>query len=92
MKTLLSIIISLLTGYIIGRYTRFRSKNYGVTKKMFLTLERGEIDRKIEIALDVEDYELAFFLKRKMDKLERRLKRIKKKEIKNGQSKKNRRL
>ena len=47
---------------------------------------------KIEIALDVEDYELAFFLKRKMDKLERRLKRIKKKEIKNGQSKKNRRL
>jgi|TARA_R110000751_G_C13459881_1_gene445244 hypothetical protein len=91
MKTLLSIIISLLTGYIIGRYTRFRSKNYGVTRKMFLTLEKGEIDRKIDMALNLEDYESALLLKRKMERLERKINRVKRKEErkKNGQSKKN---
>jgi len=77
------ILFSLLTGYIIGRYSRFRTKNYGVTRKMFLILEKSEIDRKIDIALDIEDYELAFYLKRKMDRLERKLNRIKRKEKKN---------
>tara|TARA_R110000751_G_scaffold55009_2_gene118069 strand:- start:1035 stop:1292 length:258 start_codon:yes stop_codon:yes gene_type:complete len=80
MKILLSILISLTTGYLLGRYTRFRSKNYGVTRKMFLTLEKSEMDRKIDIALNLEDYELAFFLKRKMDKLEKKLKRVKRRE------------
>lgn len=85
MKTLLSIILSSLTGYIIGRYTRFRSKNYGVTRKMFLTLEKGEIDRKIEVALDLKDYESALLLKRKMDRLERKLIRLKRKEKKSNE-------
>jgi len=73
-------LVSLLTGFFLGRYTRFKSKNYGVTRKMFLTLEKGEIDRKIDIALDIEDYELAFFLKRKMDRIEKKLKRVKRRE------------
>tara|TARA_R110002020_G_scaffold29744_1_gene93846 strand:+ start:3791 stop:4036 length:246 start_codon:yes stop_codon:yes gene_type:complete len=70
-------LVSFLCGLYIGRVWLYKIKNYGVTKKMFLTLEIGEIDRKIEIALDLEDYELAFYLKRKMDRLERRLERIK---------------
>ena len=79
MNILINLIVFLL-GLYIGRVWLYKIKNYGVTKKMFLTLEIGEIDRKIEMALDMEDYELAFYLKRKMDKLERKLKRIKKKE------------
>ena len=71
---------SFIIGIIIGRNIRFRSKNYGVTKKMFLTLEKSEIDRKIEIALDLEDYESALLLKRKMDRLDRKLNRVKRKE------------
>ena len=61
---------------------RFRSKNYGVTRKMFLTLERGEIDRKIDIALNLEDYESAMILHRKISKLDKKLKRIKRREEK----------
>ena len=78
-----SILLSLIVGYVFGRYTRFRIKNYGVTRKMFLTLERSEIDRKIELALDLEDYESAMILHRKRDKLDRRIKRIKKRNRKN---------
>jgi len=75
-------VITFLLGLYIGRVWLYKIKNYGVTKKMFLTLEIGEIDRKIDIALDIEDYELAFHLKRKMERLERRLERIKRKEHK----------
>ncbi len=90
MKILFTIIISLLAGFLLGRRLRFRTKNYGVTRKMFLTLERSEIDRKIDIALDLEDYESALLLKRKMDRLERKLKRVKRKEErKNARQKSN---
>ena len=47
---------------------------------MFLTLERGEIDRKIDIALNLEDYESALILHRKIYKLDRKIARIKRKE------------
>jgi len=80
MKTLFTIIISSLAGFLLGRHLRFRSKNYGVTRKMFLTLERSEIDRKIDIALDLEDYESAMVLHRKLHRLDKKLKRIKRKE------------
>ena len=80
MRILLAVIISLITGFFFGRHTRFRSKNYGVTRKMFLTLERSEIDRKIDIALDLEDYESAMILHRKLHKLDKKINRIKRKE------------
>jgi len=82
MEILIIVIPTLLLGFFLGRYTTFRMKSYGVTRKMFLTLEKSEIDRKIDIALGLEDYELALYLKRKYDRLERKLKRIKRKEKK----------
>ena len=72
--------LSLLIGFMFGRHLRFRSKNYGVTRKMFLTLERSEIDRKIELALDLEDYESAMVLHRKRDRLDRKLKKVKRRQ------------
>ena len=80
MTILFMVTISFLTGFLLGRHLRFRSKNYGVTKKMFLTLERGEIDRKIDIALDLEDYESAMLLHRKRERLDNKLNRVKRKE------------
>tara|TARA_R110000751_G_scaffold1251_2_gene4807 strand:+ start:1266 stop:1484 length:219 start_codon:yes stop_codon:yes gene_type:complete len=71
-----------MSGLVIGIRIRFRTKNYGVTKKMFLTLERGEIDRKVEIALEHKDYESAILLERKGNRLDKKLKRVKRKEIK----------
>jgi hypothetical protein len=71
-----------MSGLVIGRYSRFRTKNYGVTRKIFLTLERGEIDRKVEIALECKDYESAILLERKRNRLDKKLKRVKRKEIK----------
>jgi len=92
MKTLFTVIISSVSGFFLGRHLKFRSKNYGVTRKMFLTLERGEIDRKIEIALDLEDYGAAMTLHRKREKLDNKLKRVKKREEKrNARQKSNRR-
>ena len=49
---------------------------------MFLTLELGEIDRKVEIALEHKDYESAIILERKRNRLDKKLKRVKRKEIK----------
>ncbi len=83
MVIILVIIISLIIGFIIGRRTRYKIKNYGVTRKMFLTLEKQEIDRKIQIACDLEDYEEALYYKRKMEKVERKLERVKRKEERN---------
>jgi len=82
---ILLLLLTFVVGFMVGRRMRYRVKNYGVTRKMFLTLEIGEIDRKIDIALDIEDYELAFYLKRKMDRLEIKLNKIKHKE-KNNES------
>lgn len=50
---------------------------------MFLTLEKQEIDRKIQLACDFKDYEEALYYKRKMEKVERKLERVKRKEEKN---------
>lgn len=83
MVIILVIIISLIIGFIAGRRTRYKIKNYGVTRKMFLTLEKQEIDRKIQIACDLEDYEEALYYKRKMEKVERKLERVKRKEERN---------
>lgn len=84
------LLLSFFLGFMLGRHIRFRSKNYGVTRKMFLTLERSEIDRKIDLALDLEDYESAMVLHRKRDRLDRKLKRIKyKQERKNARYKTN---
>ena len=80
MMIILLLLLTFVVGFMVGRRLRYRVKNYGVTRKMFLTLEIGEIDRKIDIALDIEDYELAFFLKRKMDRIEKKLKRVKRRE------------
>lgn len=74
------ILISFISGFMLGKHIRFRSKNYGVTKKMFLTLERNEIDRKIEVALELEDYGTAMVLHRKRDRLERKLNKINRKQ------------
>ncbi len=49
---------------------------------MFLTLEVGEIDRKIEISLEHKDYESAILLERKRNRLNKKLKRIKRRESK----------
>ena len=73
------LVLTFVVGFMVGRRLRDRVKNYGVTRKMFLTLERGEIDRKIDIALSLEDYETALLLKRSMDKLDRKLEKIKRK-------------
>lgn len=83
MVIILVIIISLIIGFILGRRTRYKIKNYGVTRKMFLTLEKQEIDRKIQLACDFKDYEEALYYKRKMEKVERKLERVKRKEEKN---------
>ena len=83
MVIILVIIISLIIGFILGRRTRYKIKNYGVTRKMFLTLEKQEIDRKIQLACDLEDYEEALYYKYKMEKVERKLERVKRKEEKN---------
>ena len=85
MKTIMLILIPSTLSFLLGRHLRYRSKNYGVTRKMFLTLEKGEIDRKIEVALDLKDYESALLLKRKMDRLERKLIRLKRKEKKSNE-------
>lgn len=69
-------IASFFIGFIIGRRVRFKIKNYGVSKKMYLTLERTEIDRKIGMALELEDYEYAMVLHKQREKLDRKLKRI----------------
>ena len=82
MIVIITPILTFIIGLALGRRLRFRSKNYGVTRKMFLTLERSEIDRKIELALDLEDYESAMVLHRKRERLDRRLNRIKRKEDK----------
>tara|TARA_R110000751_G_scaffold194844_3_gene300231 strand:- start:191 stop:445 length:255 start_codon:yes stop_codon:yes gene_type:complete len=84
MVIILVIIISLIIGFIIGRRTRYKIKNYGVTRKMFLTLEKQEIDRKIQLDCDLEDYEEALYYKRKMEKVERKLERVKRKEQNNN--------
>ena len=83
MEIILIVIISLIIGFIIGRRTRYKIKNYGVTRKMFLTLERQEIDRKIQLACDLKDYEEALYYKRKMERVERKLERAKNKEKNN---------
>ena len=80
MEIILIVIISLIIGFIIGRRTRYKIKNYCVTRKMFLTLERQEIDRKIQLACDLKDYEEALYYKRKMERVERKLERAKNKE------------
>jgi len=80
MVIILVIIISLIIGFIIGRRTRYKIKNYGVTRKMFLILEKQEVDRKIQLACDLEDYEVALFYKRKMEKVERKLEKVKRRE------------
>jgi len=82
LEIIIYILISFITGLVIGRRIRFRIKNYGVTRKIFLTLERSGIDRKIEIALERKDYESAILLERKRDRLDRKLKKIKRKETK----------
>lgn len=82
METIIYILISFTVGFLLGRNIRFRTKNYGVTRKMFLTLEVGEIDRKIEIALEHKDYESAILLERKRNRLNKKLKRIKRRESK----------
>lgn len=82
MEIIIYILISFISGLVIGRRIRFRTKNYGVTRKMFLTLELGEIDRKVEIALEHKDYESAIILERKRNRLDKKLKRVKRKEIK----------
>ena len=74
----LIILTSFSVGFFVGKSIRFRTKNYGVTKKMFLTLERSEIDRKIGIALELEDYGMAMFLHKKRDRLDRKLKKLRK--------------
>ena len=56
-------------------------KNYGVTKKMFLILERAEVDRRIQLACDLEEFEEAFYLQRKIERLDRKIARIKRKEL-----------
>ena len=82
MEIIIYILISFISGLVIGRRIRFRTKNYGVTRKMFLTLELGEIDRKVEIALEHKDYESAIILERKRNRLDKKLKTVKRKEIK----------
>ena len=82
MEIIIYILISFISGLVIGRRIRFRTKNYGVTRKKFLTLELGEIDRKVEIALEHKDYESANIKKRKRNRLDKKLKRVKRKEIK----------
>ena len=77
---IITFVLGLLIGFFVGRRIRIRIKNYGVTRRMFLTLEKGEIDRKIEMALELDDYEQALLLKRKMDRIERKLNRVKRKE------------
>ena len=71
-------ILGLVTGFLAGRHLRFRTRNYGVTRRMYLTLERQEIDRRIELALEHQDYETAMILHRKRERLDRRLKRLEK--------------
>ena len=51
---------------------------------MFLPLERQEIDRKIQLACDLKDYEEALYYKRKMERVERKLERVKRKEQNNN--------
>ncbi len=82
METIIYILIFFTLGFLLGRKIRFRAKNYGVTRKMFLTLERSEIDRKIGLALELEDYESAMILHRKRERLDRKIKRIKRRESK----------
>tara|TARA_R110002020_G_scaffold138469_5_gene308513 strand:- start:486 stop:737 length:252 start_codon:yes stop_codon:yes gene_type:complete len=82
LEIIIYILISFTLGFLLGRRIRFRTKNYGVTRKMFLTLERSEIDRKVEIALEHKDYESAIVLERKRNRLDKKLKRVKRKEIK----------
>ena len=79
MITITCIIVSLIVGFITGRKVKWNVKNYGVTKKMFLLLEKQEIDRKIQFACDLEKYEVALQFKRKLEKIERKLKRLKNK-------------
>lgn len=78
----LFLITVFIIGFITGRKYGYKIRNYGVTKKMFLTLERAEIDRRIQLACDLKDYEEALYLKKKMEKLDRKIKKIKLKEIK----------
>jgi hypothetical protein len=67
-----------------------KPQNYGTVKKRFLSLEKGKIDKKIESALNLEDYGYAILLKGKMDKVERKLNKAERKEKKTNE--KNRRL
>jgi hypothetical protein len=82
LEIIIYISLSLIVGFIAGRKYGYKIRNYGVTKKMFLILERAEIDRRIQMACDLEDYEEALCLKKRMENLDRKIKKIKLKESK----------
>jgi len=83
MNPAIYILIGLVIGFLIGRNVRYRIKNYGVSRIMYLRLERSEIDRRIQLAVDLEDYEVALRLKTRMDRMDRKIARIDKREKKN---------
>ena len=75
MKTLLLIFIPSVRKYIQKNHNKPEA-----VKKRFLSREKDKIDKKIESALYLEDYNAAMSLKGKMDKVEKKLNRVKRKE------------
>ena len=73
---LLLISTSFIFGFIIGRFFVYKIKNYGVSRKMFLILERQELLRDINKALEIKDYDLTISLHSKMERIDKKLKKI----------------
>ena len=75
MKTLLLIFIP-----SVRKYIQKNHKKPEAVKKRFLSREKDKIDKKIDSALILGDYSSAMFLTGKMNKVEKKLNRVKRKE------------
>ena len=79
MKALL-IFIPSIRKLIQRKPKKSKSKKSEEVKKRFLSREKDKIDKKIDSALILGDYSSAFSLTGKMDKVEKKLNRVKRKE------------
>ena len=74
MKTLLIFIPS------IRKFIKRKPKKPEAVTKRFLSRKKDKIDKKIDSALILGDYSSAMFLTGKMNKVEKKLNRVKRKE------------
>jgi hypothetical protein len=81
MKALL-IFIPSIKKYIQRKPKNLKSKKSEAVKKRFLSREKDKIDKKIDSALILGDYSSAFSLTGKMDKVNKKITKVVKKEKK----------